>query len=68
MTGQPMIRRPDRTELLEIKAGRFAYEDLMTKAAEELRQIDEGFAAGGLPNEPDSAQIERWVIEIRRRW
>lgn len=68
LTGQPAIRRPDRTELLEIKAGRYTYEDLMVKAAEELRQIDEGFAACGLPAEPDSGRIERWAIEIRRRW
>lgn len=43
-TGRPQIRRPDRDELLAIKAGRFTYEDLMAMAAEELEKIDERFA------------------------
>jgi len=67
-TGQPQIRRPDRDELLAIKAGRFTYEDLMAKAAEELEKIDESFAASELQDEPDVDQIERWAIEIRKAW
>lgn len=67
-TGRPQIRRPDREELLAIKAGRFTYEDLMAKAAEELRRIDERFAASQLPDEPDINRIERWAIEIRKIW
>lgn len=67
-TGQPQIRRPDRDELLAIKAGRFTYEDLMAKAAEELEKIDESFAASQLQDEPDVDQIERWAIEIRKAW
>jgi hypothetical protein len=67
-TGQPLVRRPDRDELLEIKAGHFAYEDLMVKAAEELQQIDEYFTASQLPTGPDIGQIERWAIEIRKAW
>jgi hypothetical protein len=67
-TGQPHIRRPDRDELLAIKAGRFDYEDLMAKAAKELEKIDESFAVSVLPNEPNVEQIERWAIEIRKAW
>jgi hypothetical protein len=67
-TGRPHIRRPDRDELLMIKAGYFAYEDLMTKAAKELEKIDESFAVSALPDEPDVEQIERWAIEIRKAW
>jgi hypothetical protein len=67
-TGRPHIRRPDRDELLMIKAGYFAYEDLMTKAAKELEKIDESFALSALPDEPDVEQIERWAIEIRKAW
>ncbi|MGZ0080079.1 DNA polymerase beta superfamily protein [Methylomonas sp. YC3] len=67
-TGRPQIRRQDRDELLEIKAGRFSYDDLMAKAAAELKKVDESFASSTLPNEPDIGQIERWVIEIRKAW
>lgn len=67
-TGKPLVRRPDREELLEIKSGHFAYDDLMAKAAEELGQIDECYATSRLPDEPDVHQIERWAIEIRKVW
>jgi hypothetical protein len=67
-TGRPQIRRPDRDELLAIKAGRFAYEDLMAKASVELEKIDESFAASQLQDEPDVGRIEDWSIEIRKAW
>ncbi len=66
--GQPLVRRPDRDELLAIKTGHYAYDELMAKAAAEIREIDEGFAACRLPDEPDIQQIESWAIEIRRAW
>jgi hypothetical protein len=40
----------------------------MVKAAQELKQIDEGFSASRLRDEPDTDQIERWAIEIRKAW
>lgn len=67
-TGKPLVRRPDRDELLEIKSGQFTYDELMAKAAEELRQIDECYATCNLPDEPDTCQIEQWAIAIRRAW
>ncbi len=38
----------------------------MAKAAEKIRQVNEGFAAYRLQDEPDTQQVERWVVEIRR--
>jgi hypothetical protein len=67
-TGKPLVRRPDREELLAIKAGDFDYEDLMAKAAQELVEIDAGFAECQLPDAPDVQQIESWAVEIRRAW
>jgi len=67
-TGRPQIRRPDRDELLAIKAGRFSYEDLMAKATAELEKVDDSFAMSALPDEPDIGQIERWAVEIRKAW
>lgn len=66
--GYPMIRRPDREELLSIKDGSFAYDELMEKAARELQEVDKSFAACTLPVVPDILRIERWAIEIRRAW
>ena len=67
-TGQPQIIRPDRDELLSIKAGHFDYDELMAKATEELKKLDESYAVCALPAEPDVNQIERWAIEIRKAW
>lgn len=67
-TGRPKIRRPDRDELLAIKAGRYSYEDLIAKASAELKKVDESFALSALPDEPDVGQIERWAVEIRKAW
>ncbi|NOV29231.1 nucleotidyltransferase [Methylomonas sp. ZR1] len=65
-TGRPKIRRPDRDELLAIKAGRYSYEDLIAKASAELKKVDESFALSALRDEPDVEQIERWAVEIRK--
>ncbi|MGR8930496.1 MAG: DNA polymerase beta superfamily protein [Gammaproteobacteria bacterium] len=67
-TGRPSVRRPDREELLQIKAGHFDYETLMAKAEQELKQIDQSFAISRLPPQPDAERIERWAIEIRKAW
>jgi hypothetical protein len=67
-TGQPQIIRPDRDELLSIKAGHFDYDELMAKATAELTKLDESYAVCTLPAEPDVNQIERWAIEIRKAW
>ena len=60
-TGQPQIIRPDRDELLSI-------DELMAKAADELKKLDESYAVCALPAEPDVNQIERRAIEIRKAW
>ncbi len=67
-TGQPLVHRPDRDELLAIKSGQFTYEDLLVQAAQELREIDQHFATSTLPDAPDTGQIERWAVEIRTAW
>jgi hypothetical protein len=67
-SGVPLVRRPDRDELLSIKAGQFGYEALMDKARAEIVKIDTGFAACNLPDAPDVAAIEGWAVKIRQAW
>jgi len=67
-TGRPWVRRPDWEELLAIKAGTFAYEELMERAKLELAKVEESFAASALPQAPDADEIERWAVEIRKEW
>jgi hypothetical protein len=67
-SGQPLVRRPDRAELLAIKSGQFDYDLLMAKAAAELAAIDASFATSTLPASPNSGQIEGWAVAIRKAW
>ncbi len=67
-TGRPAIKRPDREELLSIKAGRYSYEDLLDMAAKEIISIDEAFSTSSLRAKPDQAAIESWAINIRTTW
>ena len=67
-TGRPVIKRPDREELLSIKAGTYSYEDLLAMAAKEIISIDEAFSVSSLRAEPDQAAIESWAIRIRTAW
>lgn len=66
--GRPLIKRPDRDELLRIKVGAYSYEDLMTMAVDEIKKVDGLFAASKLREEPDAERIEAWAIAIRREW
>lgn len=68
LTGKPLVHRPDRDELLDIKSGCFSYEDLMAKAAIELKEIEAHYTQAKLPAEPDVFQIEQWAIAIRKSW
>lgn len=67
-TGQPLVRRLDRAELLAIKSGQFGYEELMAQAGQELQAVDAAFATSPLLDMPDSGQIESWAVAIRKAW
>ncbi len=63
--GAPHVRRPDAAELMRIRAGEFAYEDLIARAEEKVARIAVLFAASDLPDEPDLAALETALVEIR---
>lgn len=66
--GRPLVRRPDREELLAIKSGSYTYEELLEKSGQMIRTINEAFATSSLPEEPNPELFESWAIEIRRSW
>ncbi|WP_223860807.1 hypothetical protein [Spirosoma validum] len=39
-SGQVLVRRPNRDELLQIRAGAFEYDDLIKLAEQKLIQVD----------------------------
>lgn len=67
-TGQPLLRRPDREELLSIKQGTFGYQDLLDRAVSEIAAIDQAFTASNLPDQPEASLFESWAVAIRKGW
>ena len=64
-SGQVLVRRPNRDELLRIRRGEYAYDDLMAMAAEKLERIERLYQQSSLPETPDRALIERMVVAVR---
>jgi hypothetical protein len=63
--GKVNVRRPERTWLLNVRSGEFLYDELLAKAEDQIRLIDDLFKCSGLPDQPDAASAERNLIEIR---
>ncbi|MDB6080237.1 MAG: nucleotidyltransferase [Akkermansiaceae bacterium] len=60
-----LVRRPNREELLRIRAGDFTYEDLVSRAEEKLAAVEEAFLHGDLPDAPDPDQVNELLLRIR---
>ena len=65
---QIIVRRPNRAELLKIRAGEFEYDDLLDKASQKLEAIELAYQESDLPEKPDLAKINGILIEIRERF
>ncbi len=63
--GKVIVRRPNRDFLLAIKAGEFAYDELVAMADEKRRQLTHSFAQSDLPATPDRDAINRLLVELR---
>jgi predicted nucleotidyltransferase len=60
------VKRSDREELLAIRNGRLSYEELVQMAQEYEQQLDELYKTSDLPHAPDSARINRLLLDIYR--
>jgi hypothetical protein len=56
---------PDRDFLLRIRAGEFAFEDLLTQVEAKLAAIEVLYAQSELPDAPDPRLAESLLIKIR---
>jgi predicted nucleotidyltransferase len=59
------VRRPNRDFLLSVRAGKFAYEDLVGRAEEQIADVMADFEASGLREQPDRERVNRLLVEIR---
>ena len=67
-TGRVLVRRPNRDELLKIRAGAFEYDELIIKAEQKVLQVDAAAAGSPLPARPNLTLIEQVLIEMRKDW
>jgi uncharacterized protein len=59
------VRRPEREYLLKIRAGEFAYEDLLRQAEEKIGVVDDLFKKSDLPEQPDCEAVNALLVQIR---
>jgi hypothetical protein len=59
------VRRPEREYLLKIRAGEFAYEDLLKQAEEKIGVVDDLFKKSDLPEQPDIEAADGLLVQIR---
>jgi len=60
------VRRSDAEELLRIKGGEYEYENLISRAQDEIEKIKELYAACDLPDRPDHEGLNQALTEIRQ--
>lgn len=62
------VRRPNRDFLLEIKSGKFEYEELLKMADSKQAELDLAFDNSDLPDEPDLAMINDLTYRLRDKF
>lgn len=63
--GKINVRRPNREFLLEIKSGKYEYEELLKLADIRQMEMEEAFANSILPEMPDRNYINDLTFELR---
>ncbi|WP_315819291.1 hypothetical protein [Paraflavitalea speifideaquila] len=60
------VMRPNREELLAIKAGNHQYDDLLALANILMQRVDKAAQTSALPDAPDRDSIEKVLVQMRR--
>ena len=61
------MREPERSFLLEVRRGKVSEEDCFTRAGELEQELTDLAASDVLPERPDEAQVEEWMLDAYRR-
>ena len=64
--GELRVWRDNRDVLLAIKAGEFAYEDLLNRAQGLMQTVEQAFLHSHLPDAPDLARLAQVLVEVRQ--
>lgn len=63
--GEIIVERPNREELLAVRAGQWEYDDLITRAQAKMAQVEAAFEKSTLPEQPDEEAIDKLLAELR---
>lgn len=63
-TGQLIVRRPDREELLAIRAGAWSYDQLMDWARAQDAALQEAYDHSSLPSAPDRRAVDALCVRL----
>ncbi len=66
--GRVNVRRPNRDFLLEIKSGKFEYDELLSWADEKQVEMEAAFTQSTLPEKPDVKVINQLLFQLRERF
>jgi hypothetical protein len=66
-TGELTVMRPDATELLDIKAGKWTLEKIKSHAQDLFAEAQRAWELSQLPAEPDYQAVERLLIRLIRQ-
>lgn len=66
-TGEVAVRRPDRDELLAIRAGAWSYEQVVEYAERADAELDAVYERSKLPHSPDRAWLDALCVNIVTR-
>jgi len=65
-TGELLVKRPNREELLAIRAGILEYDELLKLADGLMEQIEVAYTTSLLPEDIDVKAVEKILTEMRR--
>ncbi len=63
LSGKVLVKRPDAAELLDIRMGRWSYDDLMNWTTSTEGALDRAAKDSPLPKEPDRKQLDDLLVE-----
>lgn len=63
--GTLRVRRPNRDDLLQVRAGDLSYDTLVHRAEELHAGLESAFADSPLPDRPDRVRVNDLLVEIR---
>jgi uncharacterized protein len=62
------VKRPNRDFLLEIKTGKFEYDDLLKMADDKQKEMEFAFMNSDLPDQPDTDMLNDLTYRIRDKF